>query len=734
MLALVACGDDPSGTASGAPAGGGGAGGEAVGGMGGEGGSEVIVSEDPYEPAPDPPALPDAVVAQLAADIDAILAPFSAQTHSVLLVGLDSGQVIYERDADQLLKPASNTKLFTTAATMALLGDEHRHETVVYATAAPSGGVIDGDVVIVGDHDFTWSTYFYPSARFPLDWIAARLAAEGVSQINGTVRVIGEYVYEGFNFGTYSAAAHRSTVAGQAAAALTAASIGHGGTTTAADFTVPAGAMELVSWRSLPASVGGSPINRISHNELADVLSRHLGWRSAMDSSYAAGAAEMIALLSEDMSLDVSGVSLNDGSGLSHDNRVSARHIVGLIQLMQSRPEGLSWERTFASAGVHGTIGGRMAGADTRGRFRGKTGTLSGVIALSGILDHRYDGQRYAISMLMNNVASNSASRAAHDNIVRAVAADLRDLGARPAPPVLHGVVATDGGRSVTATWSDVGAGGYLVWRSRDGKVWPTGEARLVETTSHKMLPFDDAPMHVRITALGAAGTSDPSDSYAAAVSRTVEPILLVDGNDRWQAEPAVENPTAQSHDFIVRYAEALDRPFDSCDNDAVIDGSCPLDDYELVLWSLGEESIEHETFDDAEQALVTTFMEAGGLLITSGAELLWDLGAENGSATDTAFLNDVLGATYEGDDAGTFMVDRDTLQPLSFQTPDRMVINFPDQLAGDTELLHYLGGAPAAVYNGNAIVAGFPLESIDNTASRRELLDELLAAALGSN
>jgi D-alanyl-D-alanine carboxypeptidase len=726
LLVLLACADEP--TFSGGTSGAGAAG--VGGGFGGVGaGGDVTVEEDPYDPPPTLPPLSDEAVAGIAAEIDGILAPFGAQMHSVLVVGLDTGQSIYERDADQLLKPASNTKLFASAASMAALGDAHRHESVVYATASASGGVINGDLVIVGDHDFTWSTYFYPQARLPLDWIAARLAQQGITEVTGAVRASGEFLFDGYNFGTYSSSAHRATVAIQFDNALNAAGISTGATSTSPDFTPPAGSVELARWASLPSSVGQSPLNRISHNEFADILSRHVGWAQAQDSTYAGGEAEVLALLAEEPALDLNGVTFNNGSGLSHDNRVSARHVVGLFELMENKPEGLAWRRTFAVAGVHGTIAGRMGGANTLGRFRGKTGTLNGVIALGGILQHRYDGQRYALSMLMNNVTSNSAARAAHDAMVGTVAEDLRDLGARPDAPTLASVRNSDDGKSVTATWSDVaGADGYLVWRSRDGKLWPRQEARLVHTTTHKTLAFDDSPtLYIRVSTIGAAGESVSSDTYAASSSAT--PILLVDGNDIWQAQPAPENPVAKPHDFMARYAESLSRGFDSCDNDAVLDGQCPLEDYTAVIWTLGEESSDHETFSDAEQSIVQQYIALGSAFITSGAELGWDLGNANGSPTDTLFLNETLGVSYEGDDAGTFMLDRGDAQPLSFLTPGRMVVDYADFFTGDDVLGQYFGAASSAIvgHADRVVVAGFPIESIDNADDRRVLLEELL-------
>src|SRR5690606_1800970 len=284
---------------------------------------------------PPPPAepLPDEAIAALGQQIDAIVAPFAAQSHSILLVGADTGQVIYERDPDRLLKPASNTKLFTSAAALALLGEEHRIHTAVYATSAPAGGVVDGDLVLVGRHAFAWSTQLYDDPRFPLGRLAASLAQLGITQVNGTVQVRGEVLYDGYQFAYYDASTHRATAAARFVSALSDAGIAVGGGSVSAEMDPPSGAVELGRWRSVPLAVGCSPLNVISHNEFADVLSRHLGWERSQSSSYDGGEAAMLELLAAAPEpLDLNGVAFYDGSGLSHDNRVAARHVVGLFE------------------------------------------------------------------------------------------------------------------------------------------------------------------------------------------------------------------------------------------------------------------------------------------------------------------------------------------------------------------------------------------------------------------
>lgn len=733
--ALAACSSEPSGLPGlvagqgGSDAGGGG------GAPSGAGGSvdEVPGEEDPFEAPPEVPPLAQEIVDALAQEIDQAL-DGPGGTNSALIVGAQTGQVIYERNPDGLRKPASNTKLFTTAAAFAGLGEEHQSQSRVYATEDASDGVVDGNIVLVCEHDFTSSSFFHGYARESLDLLAGELAAGGLSEITGAVRVQGEGVWDGYQFAYYDAAQNRAALANAFRAALVdrGVTVG-GGTTTGGSFDEPAGT-EIATWASLPLATTAFPINVVSHNEFADVLARHVGYLNGGGSTYGAGEAAVLDRMSE-LGVDTSGLSLNDGSGLSHDNRVSARQVVGLLAGMLARPEGPAWMRTFAVSGARGTLGGRMAGANTYGRFWGKTGSLTGVITLSGVLEHRHDGQRYLVSLLMNEVASQPAARSAHDAVVSALARDHRELGPRPAAPIVGCAKNDANGATAIVGWSQVeGAEGYLVWRSRDGRTWDRPEARFVTTTSHRTLGFEGSDaLFLRVTAVGQAGESDPSDVVAVRIADDPSSVLVVDANDRWQGEPVGDNLLERGHDFVVRVAEAIESaPFDTCANEALAEGD--LAGYEAAIWLLGNESTDHETIDAAEQEILRAFVDGGGSLLVSGAEIGWDLEAQ-GDAGDLAFLHEVLGASYVADDAGTATVygagPLASLERLSFYNPGLQAVGFPDVLApgpGASIVLAYPDGGAAAVKRDGVLALGFPLENVDTRAHRSAIIALALA------
>jgi D-alanyl-D-alanine carboxypeptidase len=711
--------------------------------FGGDG--ETPVEPDEFEPAPAPLALPEQAIASAAEAVRAIAAS-TVFTHSILIENATTGQLVAELDADRLLKPASNTKLYTTAAAIELLGEDHGLRTVVAAAAPPEGGTVEGDLHIVFEHDFTPSSDLYDDGpRAPLDRIASALAARGVARVTGAVRVSGESVFEANSVGTLSLSTERSETTQAMGAALSAAGIQVGSLVSDGALEPPAGSALLVEHAPISLAVGESPLNTDSNNEFADLLIRHIGWRVEGESSAAAGTRAVLEWLPS-IGVPADGLVFRDGSGLSHDNRISARSTVALLRAMDGTPAGAAWGRTLAIAGVRGTLGSRMTGPDTIARVFAKTGTLRDTIALSGYLENRHDGQRYRFSVLWNEVTDAARARSLADQIVAVVAGDLRGGGqARPAAPQLLYAGATGTPGVLEIGWTAVdGADGYLVWLSEDGRVWRREEARHVRATRFLAGGLSALrPTYVRVTARGAGGLDgDPSAAYGATASDDPPRVLLVDGNDRWLAQPAPENVLARDHDFLAGLVEAAGRPVASAHHTAVERGEVDLARYDAVVWAAGEESTMNVALSPAERDLLTAHLDAGRALVLSGAELVWAL-ADQGEADERAFADAVLGAVYVSDDADTYEVEGSGasfagLPLFSFLAPDGMDINFPDVIApaaGGVELLRYVGGTGggAAIGSGGAdgrrlVVTGFPIEAVPSGAVRAALLDAAFA------
>src|SRR6266498_5837079 len=69
-----------------------------------------------------------------------------------------TGKVLYSQNADKLFTPASNTKLFTTAAALALIGPDYKFRTTIETNGAlDKYGRLSGDLILVGRGDPTLS-------------------------------------------------------------------------------------------------------------------------------------------------------------------------------------------------------------------------------------------------------------------------------------------------------------------------------------------------------------------------------------------------------------------------------------------------------------------------------------------------------------------------------------------------------------------------------------------------
>lgn len=146
---------------------------------------------------------------KLAGDIEAILAqPGVARAHWGIKVTAMDGSPIYSLNEGQLFQPASNTKMFTTATALAVLGPQTTFTTrVVTQVTFSSPGKLVGDVVLVGSGDSNLSGRqipYVPPAQRPkaapgqepppgppalryLEEMADQIAKTGLKVINGDV-------------------------------------------------------------------------------------------------------------------------------------------------------------------------------------------------------------------------------------------------------------------------------------------------------------------------------------------------------------------------------------------------------------------------------------------------------------------------------------------------------------------------------------------------------------------
>ena len=136
---------------------------------------------------------------QFQRDVQGILSSPTAQKAFIgaLIVNADTKQAIYELNADRYFTPASNTKLFTTALAMSILGPDYRfHTTIETRGTLDSAGRLRGELVLVGRGDPEFSNRRIPyDAHNPIDGpsdeplaqMVDAIVAKGLKEIDGDV-------------------------------------------------------------------------------------------------------------------------------------------------------------------------------------------------------------------------------------------------------------------------------------------------------------------------------------------------------------------------------------------------------------------------------------------------------------------------------------------------------------------------------------------------------------------
>lgn len=116
--------------------------------------------------------------------------------------------------------------------------------------------------------------------------------------------------------------------------------------------------------------------NRDSNNGYADALLRRLGGPEAVRS----------ALMP--LGVDPNGFRQVDGSGLSRYNMAKPQTFISILRGMEASPGRQFFYGSLPIAGQSGTLRNRFVNTTVQGKVRAKTGTLHGVRALSGYLEH----------------------------------------------------------------------------------------------------------------------------------------------------------------------------------------------------------------------------------------------------------------------------------------------------------------------------------------------------------
>jgi serine-type D-Ala-D-Ala carboxypeptidase/endopeptidase (penicillin-binding protein 4) len=336
-----------------------------------------------------------------------------ARLSGAAAVNLATGETVFLRHPTLSLVPASNAKLAVAYASLALLGPEHRLDTVVYGEGELLGSTWKGDLVLKGFGDPTLS-------RGDLGALARQIRAAGIRQVTGGIeadesyfdsRRTGpawrSYYYIGesppLSALTVDRARFRGwvtkepalTAGSQFRLALRAAGVGVRNRVVVG--VADPSAEQLATTASAPLSRIVAYMNRESDNFTAELLLKQLGAVDDGRGTSAAGA-EAVRRALRDAAVPLAGVRIVDGSGLSSLNRLTAAAVIGILVVAWHDPEiRPAFMHSLAVAGVNGTLEDRLERPPARGAVLAKTGTLAESSALSG-----YARGRWAFAVIQN--------------------------------------------------------------------------------------------------------------------------------------------------------------------------------------------------------------------------------------------------------------------------------------------------------------------------------------------
>ena len=335
-----------------------------------------------------------------------------------LLVEDDNGRVLASHNADERMVPASNRKLFASATIANCLGLDTQLHTGIWR---------DGDdLVIVGDGDPSLGSWRYERTE-DFNHIAELLVQRGITRVHDVIADVSHFdrvtIPGTWTYGTlgsdYSAPVDaitwgESEIANDRAVpdpglhaanamkdALFSRGITISGTTRVNT--------ERRTWREKIADLPSPFIVQLlttvlknSHNLYAEML-----FKRASNGVY--DFSRERALMTREVGIKSEDFNFMDGSGLSPDDLVTPRAIVTLLRWMNEPSRRGLWWSLLAQPANDGTLRRRLVTLEHR--LRGKTGTINGVNALSGIIampDGRY---RYFSIAVNHNLDGDAAVR-----------------------------------------------------------------------------------------------------------------------------------------------------------------------------------------------------------------------------------------------------------------------------------------------------------------------------------
>ena len=322
---------------------------------------------------------------------------------------MNNGQTIFNREAKELSKAASTLKLMSAFAALEFLPSDKTFNTAIYKTD------IENTFQIVGDFDpsitpslrlaknlkFVWSDNLVNQIRKEAKSKALKIRYHGVTYRTKTnmdqyFRRVGYRI-------TWKSITPDETLNHTTEQIYKAAS---------PDLT------KILNYTLL-----------FSDNWVADYLAKSAA--AAAGYGYSPTGISMVFTdVLARYGIDEANVHAFDGSGLSHENRITAQTLVKVLMEMERNPKFASAVNGLPVGGISGTLQNRFikSAPQAVGLVHAKTGSLNGVVSLAGFVE---SGERkFAFAIIADRLPigyyPESAARSAIDKLLGKIAAPLQ--------------------------------------------------------------------------------------------------------------------------------------------------------------------------------------------------------------------------------------------------------------------------------------------------------------------
>lgn len=406
---------------------------------------EVQAAEQLAEPTPVMHA-PEGDVPDVQAAIQRAAADPALGVLSASVTDVETGEVLWAKDENRKLTPASATKLYTAAAAILALDEDSRWSTDLLQDPNDPGRLIlrsDGDVSLSRDGE----GFFTDAASVTklAEKAKKKLGGQAVTSIvvdnsirsgdlfnktwdredidGGNIANLDAVMLDAGRLDPCTSDSARSHNPGEDVGRALADALG-----ADAEVTVASVAKEMtpsLGGQDPIATVQSAPLNvRLrdmlvhSDNIMAEAIGREIAKSQGEPQTFEGATSATLDVLKEH-GIDTKDATLFDNSGMSEKNRLTAHELDGVL----SNKEVRDILDMLPVASVEGTLEARYGSGsgseDSAGWVRAKTGTLSGVNALAGTV--MTDSGRALTFAFLSNESDPNSARPALDRLANAV-------------------------------------------------------------------------------------------------------------------------------------------------------------------------------------------------------------------------------------------------------------------------------------------------------------------------